>query len=134
MKTPLSSTTWDDFHRPPAPNLNEPEAIKPMDIIKIKTKDDYLEILYYVEGQGKEIIDRFSFAQVADWAVKERYIVRQYELPVYDQENDEEYLVLYPPTSDYGTAEEINENRLRRFLSEMTPEIAEHLLTTINNP
>jgi hypothetical protein len=128
MTPSLASTTWDDFHHPPAPKLREPENPKLFDIINTKVKGEFLEVLYYLEGQGKEILDRFFISDVASWAIKQRYIFQVYELPVYDQESDEEYMVVYPPTSEYGTAEEINANRLRLFLSGMTNEIAEHLL------
>ena len=104
--------------------LKEPE-IGRYEIIKHKVTSDGIEVLYYLDGQGKEIFDKIEIDTIRQWAIDNKDIFVVWELPFYDPESDEEYLAVYPPTSEMGTADEINENRLARFLKSIDADLLE---------
>lgn len=104
--------------------LKEPE-IRRYEIIKHKVTSDGIEVLYYLDGQGKEIFDKIEIDTIRQWAIDNKDIFVVWELPFYDPESDEEYLAVYPPTSEMGTADEINENRLARFLKSIDADLLE---------
>lgn len=108
--------------------LLEPENPKRIEIISFHVAPDGLEVLYYVDGQGREIFDKVPMSELWDWAAKNKYIFPVYELPVYDEENGEEYITICPPTSEQGTAVEINAARLQRFIAGLTDSIVEEIL------
>ena len=128
MKRPLAATTWDDFHPAPAPKLREPENPKPVEIIHFKATKEALEITYYLEGILKEHFKSVDLDTLKEWAVENKEINVVYELPYYDQDSGEEYLTLYPATSEIGTAEQININRFEKWLKELTEEDCERIL------
>lgn len=125
----LSNRHWEMGEGPYIPLL-EPENPKHIEIISFNVASDGLEVLYYVDGQGREIFDKKPMSDLWDWAVKNKYISPVYELPVYDDENDEEYITICPPTSEQGTAAEINAARLQRFITGLTDSIVEEIFKT----
>lgn len=128
MTPSLSSSPWDDYHRSPAPELLEPENPKPFDIISHKLTAEALEVTYYTEGILKELFISIDRDDLWKWAVDNKEIHQVYEMPFYDTESDEEYLVIYPPTAEIGTAEQINANRFDRWLKELQDEGLERIL------
>lgn len=127
MRQSLSNNIWEIGERPYLPLL-EHENPKPIELISFHLAPDGLEVLYYVDGQGREIFDKVPMSALWDWAVKNKYIFPVYELPVYDQENDEEYTVVYPPTSEPGTADEVNAIYFKRFLEGLNDWTIEQIL------
>lgn len=119
--TALSNNTWfsasgdDGIYIP----RNEAESHSEIDIISWEITDDGIELIYYHQSSGREIFDKFNLDTLISWAIKERNLFIVYELPVYDPDNDEEYMMIYPPCSEIGTAEQINQGRVNRFLSKL---------------
>jgi len=128
MKRSLASTTWDDFLRPPSPRLLEPQNPKAIEVIHFKTTAEALEITYYREGILKEQFESVDLDTLKEWAVENKEINVVYELPYYDQDSGEEYLTVYPATSEIGTAEQININRFEKWLKELTEEDCERII------
>lgn len=108
--------------------LLEPENPKAIEVISSKRNDEGVEVLFYREGSLKESFEQLTTEFLWDWAVRNKYIFPVYELPFYDHENGEEYTVIYPPTSETGTAEEINETYLKRFLQGLNDWTIEQIL------
>lgn len=124
----LAFTPWDDYHKPPAPKLREPENPKSIEVIDFKITDNTLNITFYREGILKEEFNSINLNTIFKWAITSKEIQSVYEIPYYDKVNDEEYIVIYPYTSESGTAEEINNNRFMRWLNELTNEGLELIL------
>lgn len=131
MTPSLAATTWDDYHETPAPKLLEPENPKPIEVIHFKVTDESLDITFYREGILNEQFESIDRDTLCEWAVSSKDIQAVYELPYYDQESDDEYLVIYPPTSEVGTAEQINANRFERWLKELQDADIERILKSI---
>lgn len=128
MTQSLSNDTFIGHHL--HIELGEPENPKAIDLISWIRTDEAVEILYYREGSLKESCYTATLTELIEWADKHKYIFLVWALPYYDQSNDEEYIVLCPPTSEMGTAEEINERNIKRFLADLTDGIVEHFLRT----
>lgn len=128
MTPSLSSSPWDDYHRPPAPELLEPKNPKSFDIISHKLTAEALEVTYYTEGVLKELFISIDRDDLWKWAVDNKEIHQVYEMPFYDPESDEEYLVIYPPTAEPGTAEQINAIRFDSWLKELQDEGLERIV------
>ena len=131
MTQSLASTTWDDYHNPPAPKLREPENPKPIEVIHFKVTAESVDITFYREGILKEEFKSIDRDTLYEWAVSSKDIQSVYELPYYDHESDDEYLVVYPPTAELGTAEQINANRFERWLKELQDADIERILKSI---
>lgn len=131
MTQSLASTTWDDYHNPPAPKLLEPENPKPIEVVHFKVTEESLDITFYREGILKEEFKSIDHDTLYEWAVISKDIQVVYELPYYDQESDEEYIRIYPSTSEQGTAEQINANRFERWLKELQDADIERILKSI---
>ena len=128
MTPSLASTTWDDYHRPPAPKRIEPETPKAIDVIHFKATKENIEITYYLEGILKEQFKSVDIDTLRQWAIDDKNLLEVYELPCYNSENDEEYTLIYPATSETGTAEQINQARLDAFIKGLTAESIEIML------
>lgn len=131
MTRSLASTTWDDFLRPPSPKLLEPQNPKAIEVIHFKATSEALEITYYREGILKEQFESIDLDTLREWAFEKNEIAAVYELPYYDEENGEEYLVVYPPTSEPGNAEQINCNRFERWVKSLNDTDIERILQSI---
>ncbi len=113
--------------RPHLPLL-EPENPKAIEVISFSRNAEGVGVLFYREGELKECFEQIKMSALWDWAVKNKYIFPVYELPVYDQENNEEYMVVYPPTSESGTADEVNATYLKRFIEGLNDWTIEQIL------
>lgn len=104
-------------------------VFKPVEVVECKIGLEDICFTYYVEGTGKEMSGRILLSELIEWAIKTKVIFKVWEIPVY--QGDEEYVKICPPTSEEGTAKEINDRREREFVESIPnkTEILEQFLS-----